>query len=228
MVRPTNHILHMAKRKFYVVWEGRVPGIYDDWAECLDQIDKYPGARYKAFDSQTAATIAFRGDPDDQISIIQAIADHSAETIREKSASILNIPEINHNAIAVDGAAAGNPGPIEYRGVDLASGSEIFHVGPLEDGTNNVAEYLAIIHALAYLYNKNDFTTPIYSDSRTARSWVRRRGNRSSLQPTPRNAKVLELLARADLWIQTHSTQNPVLCWNTSDWGEIPADFGRK
>lgn len=218
----------MAKRKFYVVWVGRVPGIYDDWAECLDQVDKFPGARYKAFDSQTAATIAFRGDPDDQSSIIEAIAEHSARRRQEMQPSLLEIPEINPDAIAVDGAASGNPGPIEYRGVDVRSGIELFHVGPLAGGTNNVAEYLALIHALAYLYNKGDRTTPVYSDSRTARAWVRNRGHRSKLEATPENLQIRQMLQRADAWIQSHTTENPILRWNTDDWGEIPADFGRK
>lgn len=104
----------------------------------------------------------------------------------------------------------------------------MFHVGPLEDGTNNVAEYLALVHALAYLYNKGDSVTPVYSDSRTARSWVKSRGCRTKLTRTSRNGKIFELLARADIWIQTHSTSNPVLRWDTDLWGEIPADFGRK
>lgn len=218
----------MPKRKFYVVWEGREPGIYEDWSDCYEQIDGFPGARYKAFDSQLAATMAFRGDPNDEASIIASIASHNASVAKTRGGNLFEIPEINLDAIAVDGACAGNPGMMEYRGVDVRSGIELFHVGPLADGTNNVAEYLALVHALAYLYNKGDRTTPIYSDSRTARSWIKNRGNRSKLEPTPNNAKVFELLARADDWIRSHQAENPVLRWNTEEWGENPADFGRK
>ena len=219
----------MGKRKFYVVWVGREPGIYEEWSDCHEQIDGFPGARYKAFDSQTAATLAFRGDPDDESSIIEAIAAHNAVKARQaETPALFDIPEINPDAIAVDGACAGNPGLMEYRGVDVKSGIELFHVGPLADGTNNVAEYLALVHALAYLYAKGDSTTPIYSDSRTGRSWLKNRGHRSKLERTPRNAKIFELLERADNWIRTHETRNPVLRWDTDAWGEIPADFGRK
>jgi ribonuclease HI len=91
-----------------------------------------------------------------------------------------------------------------------------------------VAEYLALVHALAYLYAKGDNETPIYSDSRTARGWIRAHGHRSKLERTPNNAKIFELLQRADNWIRTHQTQNPILRWDTDNWGEIPADFGRK
>jgi len=219
----------MGNRKFYVVWEGRQPGIYEDWDDCREQVEGFPGAKYKAFDSQMAATMAFRGDAADEASIIRNIAAHNAA----KSGSggrpaLMDIPEINPDAIAVDGACAGNPGRMEYRGVDVRSGIELFHVGPLDDGTNNVAEYLALVHALAYLFKKGDATTPVYSDSRTARSWLRNRGCRTKLERTPRNGRIFELLARADIWIQTHHPSNPVLRWDTDAWGEIPADFGRK
>ena len=218
----------MAKRKFYVVWEGREPGIYEDWDDCLAQVDGFPGAKYKAFSDQTAATIAFRGDPADQTTIIEEIARHNADRARERAISLLEIPEVNHSAIAVDGACAGNPGLMEYQGVKVGTGERIFHLGPLADGTNNVAEYLALVHALAYLYQKGDRTTPIYSESLTARSWVRNRGHRSKLERTPRNGRIFELLDRADTWLQTHTFENPVLRWDTDRWGEIPADFGRK
>jgi ribonuclease HI len=219
----------MGKRKFYVVWVGREPGVYEDWDDCREQVTGFPGARFKAFDSQVAATLAFRGDSADEASIIMSIAGHNAaQAHSSEHLSLGEIPEINPDAIAVDGACAGNPGRMEYRGVDVKSGIELFHVGPLEDGTNNVAEYLALVHALAYLYNKGDSVTPVYSDSRTARSWVKSRGCRTKLTRTSRNGKIFELLARADIWIQTHSTSNPVLRWDTDLWGEIPADFGRK
>lgn len=223
----------MGKRKFYVVWVGREPGIYEEWDDCREQVEGFPGASYKAFDSQTAATLAFRGDSSDEAAIIRTIAGHNAAqaqaaTPAAGSIPLLDIPEINPDAIAVDGACAGNPGRMEYRGVDVKSGIELFHVGPLDDGTNNVAEYLALVHALAYLYKKGDDVTPVYSDSRTARSWVKNRGCRTKLARTARNGRIFELLARADVWIQTHRTSNPVLRWDTDAWGEIPADFGRK
>lgn len=51
-------------RKFYVVWAGRVPGIYDNWADAKDQVENFPGARYKSFNSCEDATIAFRREGD--------------------------------------------------------------------------------------------------------------------------------------------------------------------
>ena len=212
----------MSTRKFYVVWEGRSPGIYDSWEECKDQIDGFPGARYKAFPSQDAATEAFRGDSSEHIGVLRAIASHNPVAVNYSA-----FPEIILDSIAVDAACSKNPGPVEYRGVDTKSGITLFKVGPLADGTNNIGEFLAIVHALA-MTAQQGVATPIYSDSRTALAWVRDRKCKTTLKSTPNNAKILELVKRAECWLQTHSYTNRLIKWKTEEWGEIPADFGRK
>ncbi|MDE7393329.1 MAG: ribonuclease H family protein [Muribaculaceae bacterium] len=214
------------RKKFYVVWVGYSPGIYDSWEEAKLQIDGFPGARFKAFPTQEMATRAFRGDPDEQKSMLRAIASHRADSLA--TFNIDEHPDVIRDSICVDGACSKNPGPIEYRCVDTATGAEIFRVGPLEGGTNNIAEYLALIHALALLNKNGNDHTVIYSDSRTAQSWIRNRGNKSTLKPTQQNAKIRELLARADAWIQSHPYHSRILKWDTDRWGEIPADFNRK
>ncbi|MDE6283971.1 MAG: ribonuclease H family protein [Muribaculaceae bacterium] len=215
------------KNKYYVVWQGRCPGIYDDWEDCLEQVNGFPDAKYKSFKSKEAAVAAFRGTGEEEEEILTRIALKNLE-MEDGRRDYTQIPEINLSAIAVDGACSGNPGMMEYRGVRVIDGQEIFHVGPLPDGTNNVAEYLALIHALALLFRNNDSTTPIYTDSATAVAWVRNRGCRTQLAPTQQNQKIFEMLARANVWIRSHSPMNPILRWNTPMWGEIPADFGRK
>lgn len=212
-------------RKFYVVWAGHSTGVFDTWDEAKAQISGFPGARYKAFPSQEEAVRAYRGRPEDHLGLIKGLAE------RKKAPEIVNyeaIPEIRLNAVAVDGACAKNPGPMEYRGVLVATGQEIFHIGPLAGGTNNIAEYLAIIHCAALLHKSRDFTTPIYTDSRTALAWIRKRASNTTIAPTPANAKVREVLARANAWIKANDIVNPLLKWDTDAWGEIPADFGRK
>ncbi len=213
----------MASRKFYVVWEGRATGIFDSWEECKAQIDGYPGAKYKSFGSQTEATLAFRGAPEEHIGILKAIATHSS-----KDVDYTLFPEIILDAIAVDAACAKNPGPMEYQGVMVGIGAPIFHVGPLAGGTNNVGEFLAIVHALAMLDKKGDNKTAIYSDSKTAMAWVRDKKCKTTLQPTSENKKIFELVKRAEAWLNTHTWTRPIIKWKTEEWGEIPADFGRK
>lgn len=212
-----------AKRKFYVVWEGRAPGVYDSWEECEAQVNGYPGARYKSYSSQTDAVAAFRGDGKDDLEIFRAIGSHKSDIVNYSA-----FPEIRLDAIAVDGACSKNPGPMEYRGVMVATGEEVFRIGPLAGGTNNIGEYIALIHAASLLSRRNDFTTPIYSDSKTALAWLRRGHSNTTIKPTAENGKVIELLRRADAWLANNRIVNPVLKWNTELWGEIPADFGRK
>lgn len=212
----------MNQRKFYVVWSGNAPGIYDSWEECKAQVEGYPGARYKGFNSLEDATMAFRGDAKDELYALRAIAGHGASIVNYEA-----FPEIERNAIAVDAACAGNPGRMEYRGVDVASGAELFRFGPIDDGTNNVGEFLALVHALA-LCKQQGWTMPIYSDSRTAQAWVRNRHAKTSLAKTPRNAKLHQLIARAEAWLNNNTYPNRIIKWKTEEWGEIPADFGRK
>lgn len=212
----------MARRKFYVVWAGHNTGIYDSWEECQAQVKGFPGARYRSFDSQEEATEAYRNNPDDY-KILRAIASHKQQVVNYEA-----FPEIILDSIAVDAACSKNPGPVEYRGVNVRTGEVIFHIGPLEDGTNNVGEFLALVHALALLKKSGNTTTSIYSDSRTAQAWVRNRHSKTTLQPTPRNARILDMLRRADAWLAANTPVNRIIKWETEKWGEIPADFGRK
>lgn len=212
------------KRKFYVVWAGYAPGIYDSWEEARQQVEGFPGAKYKAFPDQTSATEAFRQHGDDPMAFFKSLKTHTSIQHVNYSA----FPEIRTDAIAVDAACSRNPGPVEYQGVDVATGQRIFHVGPIPCATNNIGEYLAIIHCAAMLKKQNDTLRPIYTDSRTALAWIRAGHSRSTLVPTAENAYARQLLARADAWLANNRIANPILKWNTELWGEIPADFGRK
>ncbi len=129
-------------------------------------------------------------------------------------------------ALCVDAACSGNPGPMEYRGVHLPSGREVFHFGPVH-GTNNIGEFLAIVHAMALLKQRG-LTMPVYSDSRTAIIWVQKRKAKTTLPPTPENRPLLDLVHRAEAWLRQNGTPVPLLKWQTDEWGEVPADFGRK
>ncbi|MDE6271351.1 MAG: ribonuclease H family protein [Muribaculaceae bacterium] len=210
-------------RKYYVVWEGRAPGVYDSWEEAEDQVKGYPGARYRAFTDKDTAVEMFRRGPGSDMDMIRAIAGHAREAVNYEA-----FPEIRLDAIAVDGACSKNPGPMEYRGVWVATGEEVFRVGPLAGGTNNIGEYLAIIHAAALLRQKGLTGVPIYSDSRTAQAWIRAGRARTTVQRTAENGKLMDILERGNAWLAANRIANPILKWDTERWGEIPADFGRK
>ncbi|MCI9607636.1 MAG: ribonuclease H [Muribaculaceae bacterium] len=211
-------------KKYYVVWAGHDTGVFDSWEECKLVVEGFPNAKYKSYPNLEAAVAAYRGETAaDDLSLLKAIANRPVISVNYEA-----FPEIDRNGIAVDAACSKNPGPVEYRGVDLSTGAEIFHIGPLEAGTNNLGEFLALVHALALLDKEGKSGVTIYSDSVTAMSWVRNKHAKTTLTPSPRNERIRQLVARAEAWLNTHVAQNHVTKWRTEEWGEIPADFGRK
>lgn len=133
---------------------------------------------------------------------------------------------VDFNAIAVDAGCSGNPGPMEYQGVYLGNEQRLFHYGPIH-GTNNIGEFLAIVHALALIKQKG-WNMKVYSDSYNAILWVNNQKCKTKLERTPETAQTYDLIQRAEKWLRDNPRHAPVLKWETSQWGEIPADFGRK
>lgn len=209
----------MAKAKFYVVWQGHKPGIYKSWAECLKQVNAFAGARYKSFETQAEAVSAYSKAPP------SFIANKVKPKVTHVKKGMTGSPL--PNTICVDAACSGNPGKLEYRGVDFNTGSELFHKGPYPEGTVNIGEFLAIVHGLAWLKQQN-LSMPIYSDSNNGIKWVREKNVRTTLKRSPKNESLFELIDRALFWLNNNTYENPILKWETKAWGEIPADFGRK
>ena len=210
----------MAKQKFYVVWEGVTPGIYSSWTDCQLQIKGYEGAKYKSFDSREEAERALASSP-------YAYIGKNATNKKENKPTLHTLPAaVIENSLAVDAACSGNPGPMEYRGVHVASQQEIFHFGPMK-GTNNIGEFLALVHGLALLKQKG-FDMPVYSDSVNAISWVKQKRCKTKLPRTAETEQLFLLIERAEKWLKENTNSTPILKWETKEWGEIPADFGRK
>lgn len=213
----------MAKSKYYVVWKGRTTGVFDNWNDCKAQVSGEAGARYKAFDTMEEANDALEKGP---ASYLRPASSPQAQARRLlKKAAPVGAPDLN--SLAVDAACSGNPGDMEYRGVYAATGEEIFHIGPLKQGTNNIGEFLALVHGLALLKQKGS-QLPIYSDSRNAISWVKKKKCKTLLARTEVNEPIFDLIARAEKWLAENTYTTPIRKWETSEWGEIPADFGRK
>lgn len=215
------------KQRFYVVWNGHNPGVYDNWEDAKLQVDNYPNARYKAFSSAAEAAEAYReGAVSDDSNDLSTLLTRASGMNAPQAGHSLP-PEVDPDAWTVDASCLGNPGKMEYQGVRLSDGKTLFRVGPFLDATNNIGEFLAIVHAMASMDRTGEWHT-IYSDSRTAISWVRKGVANTKLSATTRNAKVFELIRRAEHWLSVHNPRCRVLKWDTPHWGEIPADFGRK
>ena len=208
------------KKKYYVVWEGNTPGIYDSWKACELQIKGYPNAKYKSFSSLQLAKQAYN----------EGVASHIST--RTSSKIKINLEQKLFDVVlpswSVDAACSGNPGLMEYQGVLTKDKTPIFHMGPFPHGTNNVGEFLALVHALALLKKENLEQVPIYSDSKIAMGWVAKKKCNTKLQRIGKNEKLFILIQRAENWLKTNKFGNPILKWRTKEWGEIPADFGRK
>ncbi len=209
----------MAKEKYYVVWEGVVPGIYRTWTDCQLQTKGYQGAKYKSFESLAEAERAFAS------SAYQYIGKNAPKAKTSRPPSELPAIVIQ-NSLAVDAACSGNPGQMEYRGVYVGNNQQLFHFGPVL-GTNNIGEFLALVHGLAFLKQKG-WDMPIYSDSKIAMKWVKDKKCKTKLEHTTQTNELFDMIARAEKWLRTNKYSTQIIKWETKEWGEIPADFGRK
>ncbi len=211
----------MAKKtRFYVVWKGKRPGVYTTWDDCKAAINGYKGAQYKSFATFEIAKKAYNSNYEEYKGKKNSSPSLSPE-------QLLKIGEPSNHSISVDAASSGNPGVMEYQGVDTKTGKKLFKQGPFKEGTNNIGEFLAIVHGLAFLKQRQSDRI-IYTDSRTAMSWVRKKTCNTKLVETPQNKSLFDLIRRALTWLKTNSYNTPIVKWETKAWGEIPADFGRK
>ncbi|WP_298949008.1 ribonuclease H family protein [uncultured Polaribacter sp.] len=211
----------MSKKRFYVVWSGRKKGVFTSWKVCKQQIDGFENAQYKSFANLNEAEKASKGKYEDYKG---KNTKKPALSTKEKA----KFGKPNLESISVDAACAGNPGKMEYRGVLTHNKKEIFRKGPFNKGTNNIGEFLALVHGIALLKAKKKEDIPIYSDSKIAMSWIRQKKCKTNLQFDASNKELLTLIERAEKWLKENTFKNPILKWETKAWGEIPADFGRK
>jgi ribonuclease HI len=207
----------VTKQKFYVVWKGRKTGIFTSWADCEKQVKGMIGAQFKAFESEAEADAAF----------LRKYEDYQGKAASQGKWKLASTQPILPS-ICVDAACNGSPGKLEYRGVNTESGVQIFCAGPYAQGTNNVGEFLAIVHALTW-QTKHNMHVPIYSDSENAISWVNTGQCKTKLKHTSKNALLFALINSAENWLaENELPEDKIVKWDTDMWGENPADFGRK
>lgn len=207
------------KSRYYAVWKGHQTGIFDSWEHCRKQVEGFAGAQYKGFQTLSEAKAALAENPWEHFR-------KSREAETQQMASTFKGRPIRES-ICVDAACSGNPGVLEYRGVYTPTGEEIFRRGPFPEGTTNIGEFLAIVTGLAWLQQQK-LDLPLYSDSRNGLLWVKQKRVNTKLEKSAKNAELFLVLDKALDWLHNNSWNNKLLKWETSAWGEIPADFGRK
>lgn len=215
------------KQKFYVVWKGRTPGIYDSWEECEKQTHGV-AAQYRAYPTREEAEAAFAQPYVAGTGGKSKKKGDGSVTVDANGMTVVKEGTVGPvlASLAVDAACSGNPGVMEYQGVYVASRARLFHFkAPV--GTNNIGEFLAIVHGLGYL-KKHNLDLIMYSDSVNAISWVRQKKCRSKLVRNAQTEELWQLVKRAENWLNTNVYTTEIRKWETERWGEIPADFGRK
>ena len=211
----------MGAKKYYVIWKGKETGIFSSWDKVKKLVQGVEGAKYKSFGSKAEANIAIKKKYSDY-------QGYNSKKIALSDADKERFGVPIKNSLTVDAACSGNPGKMEYRGVLNHNKQEVFKMGPFENGTNNIGEFLALVHGISLLKKKGLHSLPIYSDSRIAMSWIKKKTCRTNITFEASNSDLLTLIHRAEKWLKENSFSNPILKWETKAWGEIPADFGRK
>lgn len=210
--------------KFYVVFKGRKPGVYKTWGECQRNVSGYHGASFASFKSETEAFQAFAtGD--------LAIWKEKNEELKKEKWSHAPPMRSGGTFLVVDAACSGFPGPVEFRGVIMPDKAEAFKFGPFRYGSNNIGEFLAIVTGFRWLKERG-MNIPIYSDSKVAIGWVLGNGicNTTMDRETMDTVLRREIVA-AEKWLTFPCAalyKKALHKWDTEEWGEIPADFGRK
>ena len=208
--------------KYYVVRKGKKTWIFTSWNEVQPLVSGFPDAKFKSFDSRedaerwfASSREKFYGQP--SLSLWQ-------KWLENKS---LVVP-FEVNALAVDASSLGNPGILERRGVHVATGKEVFR-HKVERWTNNVGEFLALVEGITIMQDSSlvEKFQVLYSDSKIAMSWVQEGKCKSTLRVQEPDLPVWKLVAEAEQQLLMLKPI-PILKWETSEWGEISADFGRK
>ncbi|MED2737478.1 ribonuclease H family protein [Bacillus toyonensis] len=197
----------MAKQKYYVVFEGKEPGIYHTWDKCKEQVDGITGSKFKSYGTIEQANEEY-----------EKYIGHNDLTSDDIAGSISS-----------DASCSGVPGILEYRVVETVSENVIFSSPTYPLGTNNIGEFLALVKAMQYLKEKDECNRIIFVDSVTAISWVKKKKVKTNLEKTHRTEELYNEILIAEEWLGTVNVEDfKLVKWETHIYGEIKADFGRK
>jgi ribonuclease HI len=221
----------MPKQKYYTVWKWREIGIFDNWDACKKSVDGYIGARYKSYPTENEAKLALQWGVQNSIHTnmkVDWLYSWWKNDIKKPDSQLPNSNFILPS-ISVDWAWNTITGWCEYQWVMTDNPkTKVFAGWPYADGTNNIVEFLGLVHALRYCQEYDLANLPIYTDSVTAIAWVRNKTAKTTQPRNKKNAELFWLLDEAIIWLKSNSYKNPILKWETQIWWEIPADFGRK
>lgn len=205
----------MHPQKYYTVWAGRRTGVFSSWKQCQRQILGFKGARFKSFQTLPEAKAALNRRYQDRRNTERTPIQTLFQTDDTRPMS---------NSITVSGTCNIATGEVEIQAVHSGSKHPVFWKGPYHDGTEYMAEFVAIVQTLKYLKVRK-LSIPIYSESSTA---IKRITNRNATTKLPRrasNRELYDLFDRCLAWLNDNAYYNRILMWNTAEWGISPAGF---
>jgi ribonuclease HI len=216
-------------KKIYIVLQGYQTGVFDNWDDCKKVVNGFPNAKYKSFKNENEIQL----DSNKEYFKIYQSYNNINIDLKSKTETLNKTIDYKENSISVDGACSGNPGDGAFQCVDVLTGEQIFYYDGFKNTTNNIMEFLALVEALRYTLSLEEKDRRIiYSDSKTAISWVLNKKVKTSLNRNSQNLDSFLMIEKSLEWLKTCNTTYLVLPliqkWNTKSWGEIPADFGNK
>jgi len=212
--------------KYYVVRNGKKKWIFDSWDETKVIVEWFQNAKYKSFDDYDIAKKSF----DMWYDVFFGQRD---KKVKKDKKEIIKNKKILTPSICVDASCMGNPGNLQYQIVDTGNLCNIYKSPIFEHWTQNIWEYMAIVHWMMIL-SENDFYKKykiIYSDSNTAISWIVNKKPKTSLIRDIYNIKLKNQFEKTNKWLleNTEKIKNiQVIKRETKYRWEILADFGRK
>lgn len=203
-------------KNYYVVLEGKNPGVYETWDQCKEQVDGFSGAKFKKIKANTSQ---------EAMSIML-----SEYQVSEKPNEIVKSNgKIQPGFLSVDGASDGSS--CEFQAVWVDTKKLAFASKKFVGGTNNIAEFLGLVLACKHLKDKN-LPINIYTDSVTAMAWFRnKKANTTASANGKMTAELENLIQKSEKFLIENEEllkTAKILKWETKEWGEIPADYGRK
>ena len=214
-------------KKYYVVWQGLKPGIYDSWPQAQAQVKGRKDAQFMGFESFEQASQAY-AQPYAKALAARNKASGKANTSGKKSstnskatikaktkaAAIKNSADVN---IYSDGACSPNPGKAGT-GIAIYYGDKLNSLwyGLFEpNGTNNSAELYGLLEAfkMAQHFVKQNLSVQVLSDSKYsidcitkwASGWRKKGWTRPNNEPI-KNLPLIQQCHQLYLDLQQHIT----------------------
>lgn len=128
------------------------------------------------------------------------------------------------------GGGTGAPsGVVEWRGVDIATGKEVFRSDTYPEGTIAMGEFAALLDGIKHAMDNG--YTEVYTDSVSAMTWLKN-GVDPKMKATPASLPLCERIWSDVGWLQLEEVRVPaqrlMRKWLSKEWGENPADLGYK